>query len=100
MTTVFRTCSNATARQDARPVRDFHTPVRDYRTPVASYTTPSVTRNATPQAARKADTAPAPEPAPKRDEAQERRDRMAAKADEALARIKAMHRTHRKGARR
>jgi len=68
---------------------------------VASYTTPTVTaRKATPQATRKADTAPAPEPAPKRDEAQERRDRMAAKADEALARIKAMHRTHRKGARR
>ena len=83
--------------RDRRPVRDFHTPVRDYRAPVASYTTPSVTpRKATPQATRKADPAPAPAPAPKRDEAQERRDRMAAKADEALAVIKDRH----KGARR
>ena len=89
MTTVLRTDD---PNRDPRPVRDFHTPV-------ASYTTPSVTyRKATPT--RKADTAPAPEPAPKRNEAQERRDRMAAKADEALAVIKDRHRTHRKGARR
>ena len=44
------------------PNRD-RRPVRDYRTPVARYTTPTVARKATPT--RKADTAPAPEPAPK-----------------------------------